>query len=272
MDHLEFDFEPDSPEQGEILIALLTEAGFEGFEETTGHLKAFIPENSLDEAQLNALTETLHVKFSRTRIAPRNWNEQWEHSFNPIVVGDFVSVRAPFHTDSSTTRYEIVIMPKMSFGTGHHATTYLMLEQMSRVRFDGKTVLDFGTGTGILAILAEKMGASRVLAIDHDDWSIDNAKENIGSNGCTRIEICKADTLPENESFDVILANINLNVILANLPAIVRASSVTTEVYLSGFLKSDELVLFSALAKAGFLCVSITQKGDWICLHVRKMS
>ena len=155
----------------------------------------------------------------------------------------------------------------MSFGTGHHATTFLMIEKMLGLDFFGKKVLDFGTGTGILAILAEKMGASAVTAIDNDEWSIENATENIAANHCNKVLIQKAKTIPVEKRYDIILANINLNVILSNLAAIVAAAKPGAALVLSGFLKGDESEMLAAFAKNRLMRLSMAQKGEWICLH-----
>jgi ribosomal protein L11 methyltransferase len=155
-------------------------------------------------------------------------------------VNDFVGIRATFHPPLEKIQHEIIITPKMSFGTGHHATTFMMIQQMKEIDFKGKTVLDFGTGTGVLAILAAKLGAANVYAIDYDEWSITNTIENIQQNGSSNIRVAQLATLPAGEKFDIILANINLNVILDNLKSIVLSSISNTYVLLSGFLLQDE--------------------------------
>jgi ribosomal protein L11 methyltransferase len=152
----------------------------------------------------------------------------------------------------------------MSFGTGHHATTFLMIQQMKEIDFAGKTVLDFGTGTGVLAILANKLGASNVLAIDYDEWSITNTIENIEQNTSSNIRVLQLSTLPSDEKFDIILANINLNVILNSLKEIVSSSISGTYVLLSGFLLENEIVITSSLAEAGLQYISTSKRGDWI--------
>ena len=266
MNYLQFDIETDNEAQGEMLIALLADAGFESFEQEGTRLKAYTPEAEFDEARLRAILDDHSLEFTRTVIPPENWNAKWESSFEPVRVNDFAAIRAAFHKPEEGVQHEIIITPKMSFGTGHHATTFLMIEQMSVLKMNGLHVLDLGTGTGVLAILAEKMGAEKITAIDNDEWSIENSNENIRSNGCSRISIALGETIPAGETYDVILANINLNVILANLSAIVGACKPGTLVLLSGFLKPDELTLFTAVARQGFSCTSISQKGDWVCL------
>ncbi len=154
----------------EELIGLLSLFDFDGFEEQDDQLLYFFSEGKIDEQEVKKIINDYGLSYSRSVISPRNWNYVWESSFAPVVVDDFCSVRADFHQPLANTQYEIIITPKMSFGTGHHATTYLMIEQMAKMDFKQKQVADFGTGTGILAILADKLGSSYVWAIDNDDW------------------------------------------------------------------------------------------------------
>ncbi|RYF88826.1 MAG: 50S ribosomal protein L11 methyltransferase, partial [Chitinophagaceae bacterium] len=199
-----------------MIVAMLMAGGFEGVEETDDQTVISISESAYDDAAVHAVFKQFGVEYSRRTIPQQNWNAQWESSFEPVKVGQFAAIRAAFHGPVPDVAHEIVITPKMSFGTGHHATTFLMIQEMSTIDFAGKTVTDFGTGTGVLAILAEKLGASKVLAIDNDDWSINNARENIETNSCKRIQLEKAEVMLPNK-VDIILANINLNVIVANL-------------------------------------------------------
>ncbi|HEU4861999.1 MAG TPA: 50S ribosomal protein L11 methyltransferase, partial [Chitinophagaceae bacterium] len=187
MDHIKITFADLQPEQKEILIAQLADAGYEGFEETDTTLDAFIGELRFDNSLLNEIAFKYQTSYTSEKIAETNWNQIWESNFQPVVVDEYVAIRADFHQPISTTKFEIVITPKMSFGTGHHATTYMMMQQMRENDFANKNVFDFGTGTGVLSILAEKLGAKKVLAIDNDSWSIDNADENIQRNNCTKI-------------------------------------------------------------------------------------
>jgi len=252
MNHLQYDIETENEERSAILVALLEGIGFEGFEEEAHLLKAFIPETLFDEESFKRLAEQFKLKWTSRLIGPQNWNADWEKGFEPVVVGNRVLVRAGFHEPMPGFAYEVVITPKMSFGTGHHATTYLVMELMDQLDFRGKAVLDFGTGTGVLAILAEKMGAALVLAIDHDDWSIENAKENVDANQCQRISLVKADVLPDAGSFEVILANINRNVLLDNMHALSKTALPGADVLISGFMESDLERLISAATRAGF--------------------
>jgi ribosomal protein L11 methyltransferase len=253
----------------EILVALLAEAGYSGFEETENGLLAFIEKDAFNEDELKVISGNHAVRYEKSIVAAQNWNTEWESSFEPIVVGDFAAIRADFHDRVTNTRHEITITPKMSFGTGHHATTYMMIEQMQGIDFKNKVVADFGTGTGVLAILAEKSGAVSIDAIDNDDWSIENAKENAAANNCSRIKLFKADGLTPGKIYDIILANINLNVIVAALPAIAKAMNKGGELLLSGFLKQDEPVLLQLLPSFNLIHSHTAQKGEWICVKLK---
>lgn len=265
MNYLQFDFEIETIEQQERLVALLAEHGFEGFEEDENTLNAFIREQNFNEAEFSAVIDLFeNVMFTKTTIENINWNKKWEEDFQPVLVDDFVGIRALFHQPLKNLAHEIIITPKMSFGTGHHATTYLMISQMRELDFTGKSVLDFGTGTGVLAILASKLGAANVLAIDYDEWSITNTNENIEQNNSTNIRAELSDAIPIEQKFDVILANINLNVIISNLSSIVKASSLGAYILFSGILKENELVLLTAMEEAGLEYISTMQRGDWI--------
>ena len=270
MNYLQFDFDIETIEQQEKLVALLAEHGFEGFEEDENTLNAFIPEQNFNETEFAAVIDLFeNVMFTKTIIENINWNKKWEEDFQPVLVDDFVGIRALFHQPLKNVAHEIIITPKMSFGTGHHATTFLMIKQMRELDFAGKSVLDFGTGTGVLAILASKLGASKVLAIDYDEWSITNTNENIVQNYCSNIRVELEDAIPIEEKFDIILANINLNVIISNLSSIVKVSSLGAYILFSGILKENELILLTALEKAGLEYVSTLQRGDWIIIMAK---
>ena len=266
MNYIQVEVHNTDNEKNELLVALLSHAGFESFEELDTSLKAFIKENEFDQTALEEIITPLNLNYTSSVIPQQNWNAQWESSFEPIVIGNFVGIRAAFHQPVNDVKYEIIITPKMSFGTGHHATTYMMIEQMQSLNFSNKTVVDFGTGTAVLAILAEKMGAKSVEAIDYDEWSIDNSIENAAVNNCTKINLVQAETIAANNKYDIILANINLNVIINNLVAIRAVSKKGSFILLSGFIKTDEAVMLKALAETGIQPLKIMQKGEWICM------
>ena len=196
-------------EKSDQLVAYLSEIGFDGFEEEKNCLKAYISSPDFDEASVEKITGSLQVNYTKTIIEETNWNQLWESNFEPVVVEDFVAVRADFHEPVKQARLEIIIAPKMSFGTGHHATTYMMMREMKEIDFTNKTVFDFGTGTGVLAILAEKLGAMNIVAVDNDEWSISNAEENIARNHCSVIQLKWAEKPLLQQPHDIILANIN---------------------------------------------------------------
>jgi ribosomal protein L11 methyltransferase len=264
--HIEIKFTTLLPEQYELLIAHLAEAGFVGFEETGTELKAFIPEKSYDKGLLQELAFKYQLPFTEKIIPEQNWNATWESAFQPVVIDDFVTIRADFHKPAMHTRFEIIITPKMSFGTGHHATTYMMVHQMRDIDIKNKKVFDFGTGTGILAILAEKMGAAEITAIDNDEWSICNAEENIERNQCRKIILHKAASMTANVQYDIILANINRNVItecFASFAAYLRPGGV---LLLSGLLAEDEQEIHRLAASCNLVLSAKMEQNHWILL------
>ncbi len=271
MDYLEFEFETQDTEELEKLVALLDEQGFEGFEEEERSLKAYIPIDKFNEAGFsNVLDLFENIGYSKTVVEQVNWNQKWEQDFKPVIVEAFVAIRADFHRPVGGVKHEVIITPKMSFGTGHHATTYLMIQQMQHLDFRGKSVLDFGTGTGVLAILAEKLGGDRILAIDYDEWSIINTSENISRNGCEKVETQLGDAVPTGQKFDVILANINLNILTENMQALAAACAPAARILLSGFLKENEDAMIGAIRSAGLENVATHQRGDWITILVKQ--
>ena len=257
-----------SDEKTAMLEALLMDMGFEGVEEKENETIASVPANAFNEDELKAVFQQFDVKYTLEKVEPQNWNAQWEHSFEPVLVGDFAAIRASFHAPVKNVQHEIIITPKMSFGTGHHATTFLMMQEMQSLDFNGKSVIDFGTGTAVLAILAEKLGAAKILAIDNDEWSISNAKENIAANGCRKIELVMAGAMAAEFSADIILANINLNVIIANLDAIKQACCKGSQILLSGLLLQDKESISDVLKAKGFSISKLVEKNNWICIRV----
>ena len=288
MNHTELQLRVSS-EYTDIFTAELAELGFESFVETDEGLNAYILEPNFDE---KALQEIIAKYVGQTAIAyevnsleKRNWNAEWERDYEPIEVADQVRVRASFHTldqyaGAARFRYDIIIDPKMSFGTGHHETTAMMLEQQLGLDFTQKTVLDVGSGTGILAILAAKMGAKAVLAFDIEEWAVENARENAQLNDCPQITIFQGtidDINPPNALldwtpavFDVVLANINRNVLLREVP--VYADLLTTNGYLlvSGFYEHDAKDIQQKAAEAGLTPVNGMAIREWTSLLFQK--
>ena len=267
MDYIKIIFTDLQPEQKEILIAQLADAGYEGFEEKEDSLDAFIGKNNFDATLLNEISFKYQTAYSLEKIAETNWNQIWESNFEPVIVNDYVAVRADFHQPITNTELEIVITPKMSFGTGHHATTYMMIEMMRYIDFEGKSVLDFGTGTGILAILAEKSGAKKIYAIDNDDWSIANAGENLKKNNCDKTVLRKASDASSAGKIDIILANINKNVIRENFDTLGQLLNPNGVILLSGLLKNDKHEVFAAANRSGLTMKKEMERNNWIGLQ-----
>lgn len=264
--YIQISFDGIQSEQQEQLIAFLSEAGYEGFEENDNVLYAFIEEKNFDKVLLNELVYKYQLTYTELSIPEQNWNKVWESNFQPVIVDDFVAIRANFHDRIPGVKYEIVITPKMSFGTGHHATSYMMIQQMKDLDFTRKTVFDFGTGTGVLAILAEKLGASTVLAIDNDEWSIENAQENISCNKCSKVQVQLADTIQKAIRYDIILANINRNVILGNVQSIASSLKENGQLLLSGLLEGDEMEIREFFNTYNLFLQKKYSKNNWISL------
>lgn len=263
---LQFTIHITNEQLKDILIATLSDIGFTGFEENESQLIAYVKENDFKKDVFKPLMDQYNVSFSESVVEERNWNEVWESSFQPVLIDDFCLIRAHFHTPLAGVEHEIVITPKMSFGTGHHATTYMMVQQMREIDFSNKTVADFGTGTGILAILAEKLGAAYIWAVDNDDWSIENAKENLERNNCKLVELEKVTSFSSNKRFDIIVANINRNVILDNLTGLVFGLSLNGKLLLSGLLKTDEKDIINMVQMHNLTHVKTVERENWISI------
>ncbi|GEP93854.1 50S ribosomal protein L11 methyltransferase [Chitinophaga cymbidii] len=253
----------------DILVAQLSDAGYEGFEETTDTLVAYIPENIFSEPVLQEILRTHGLDYTKETIAQANWNAVWESSFQPVLVDDFCGIRAGFHEPlQGKVMHEIIITPKMSFGTGHHATTWSMIKLMRDVDFTGKKVFDFGTGTGILAILAEKMGAAETDAIDIDTWAVENSLENAAANNATHIRFRQADHLNDipAQSYDIILANINRNILLANMGNMKKILRTGGLLILSGILQEDEPAIVKAAVRENLRPERKSEREHWLAL------
>lgn len=272
--YLEFNFKI-SPLQpwNEILMAELLEVGFDSFTEEYDGILAYIPEEIFDEGELKNVGLLNHdeVKISYTyeKMPNINWNEEWEKNFNPINVENKVLIRAEFHP-SNTDLHEIIIQPKMSFGTGHHPTTHLMIQQMLNINFEGKTVLDMGCGTSVLAIFAKQKGAKKVVAIDIDEWSVENSEENAQRND---VEINISQGTAENlgsEMFDIILANINRNILISDIPKYVSVLNGGGELLLSGLCFFDVDDILEVCSEENLILKNKQQREEWVSLLLEK--
>lgn len=262
---------PASEPQGDILIALLSGLGYEGFETTHTHIHAYINEAGFDGAALNDLLKMQNATAEIASLETKNWNEEWERNFQPVTVEGFCTVRADFHDLKLTTPYEVIITPKMSFGTGHHATTQLMMEAMKDIYFSGKKVLDFGTGTGILAILAAKLGAANIKAIDNEEWACENTCENVLRNGAKNIDVRMGSIEQVHETgFDVLLANINRHILLRYMQQMFDAVCEGGHALLSGILAEDKEMIADAANKAGFHVSGFTVRNNWLLVKLYK--
>ena len=274
--YLQITIDTSSEGESDILVARLSQAGFEGFEEEPKKLHAFIPESLYDVSKVEkiiadckGISDPYHTFFKTEWIEPRNWNAEWEKDFEPVVVDNFCAIRAHFHAPIPGVPYDLEITPKMSFGTGHHATTYMMIAAMKELDFKNRSVLDFGTGTGVLAILACKLGAASVFAIDSDEWSIQNAIENAGINDCAGIGIEQRDSLSGTGQYDIILGNLNLQVILENLENIQQHLKETGVFIGSGVLESDEEKIRIRATGAGFTLKRLMIKDNWMSFRLK---
>jgi ribosomal protein L11 methyltransferase len=263
-------------EYRDILTAELAEVGFDTFMETDAGLEAFVENENYDAARLTEIKAKYSVQtaldFSLDRIEKQNWNEQWEKSYEPINVEDKCLIRAEFHSPDKKFPYEIIITPKMSFGTGHHQTTYLMIKNQMTIDHKGKRVMDAGCGTAILSIMSSKLGAKEVEAFDIDEWSVINGEENISINGCTNIHLQQGKISDVNlsGSFDIILANINKNVLLSEINIYSEFLPKNGLLLLSGFYTSDILDLKKCAEQFKLQEVQRDERETWACLLLRK--
>ena len=269
MNYIEYTFKVEPLQLGsEILIAELGYAGFESFIETEEGVKAYIQKDEWNEKileEVNILqSKEFTIEYRVEEIKQVNWNAEWEKNFDPIEVDTRCTVRAPFHL-AKNFEYEIVIEPKMSFGTGHHETTFMMLQFILDNDFTGKSVLDMGCGTAVLAILAEMRGATNIDAIDYDQWCYENSLENIERNNCKYISVQLGDaTILGNKKYDTIIANINRNILLNDMETYVSCLNKGGSLFLSGFYNEDLEAITKCCNNLGLEFVENKEKNKWV--------
>lgn len=258
----------------EILVAQLSNLGFEGFIEKSDGIEAYImdkyyKESLLEEVQILRNTK-FSIQFSFKKVEPINWNSKWESSYDPVIVNNKCIVKAPFHQTFGYD-YEIIIHPKMSFGTGHHETTNMMIQLILDTQLLNKSILDVGCGTAILSILAEKRGAQSIHAVDIDEWSYENSLENIKLNKCKKINIFKGDIfLVKHKKFDVIMANINRNILMEQIPQYVSCLNDDGFLFLSGFFEDDISKFKLKIASLNLTLCSKISKNGWVAIKLKK--
>ena len=264
-----FTFSPKEP-ISEILIAELGNVGFESFVETENGVTAYIQKTDWNAEILADVfvlnSDEFSIEYNLNEVPQTNWNAEWEKNFEPIQVDDLVSIRAPFHKNPNL-KYDIVIEPKMSFGTGHHETTHMMVQHLLQLDLENKKVLDMGCGTGILAIFAEMKGAKPLDAIDIDNWCYENSVENVTRNNCENISVYEGDaTLLVDKKYDVIIANINRNILLMDMKVYINCLQKGGILLLSGFYEQDIPVIDAEVIKYGLKLEKFIQRNNWVAL------
>ncbi len=259
-------------ELGEILIAELSLLNFDSFEELDGGIVAACDEDDWDEQEVKTLLDRYQVKYAFT-VAPQiNWNEEWEKYYDPVIISDKIFIGADFHEKPPGFAHYLRINPKMSFGTGHHATTSQVLEAQLSIDHQGKSVLDVGCGTGVLSILANQLGASEIVAIDIDDWCYENSQENFTLNQCENLDLrlTGIEGVPGGEQFDIVLANINRNVLLEQMANYEQRLKTGGFLLMSGFYTEDIGVLLEEANRNGLSMVKQESKDNWAIMVTKK--
>lgn len=275
MDYTEVRFYNDAS-LNEAIIAWLGDNDFDMFEERTDGVNAYIEAKLFKEDDLIKILQLIpgsgeNIRYETSFIKDQNWNKKWESNFEPVSIAGSVYIRAPFHPKSEAFQHEIIIEPKMSFGTGHHATTSLMIQCILKLSLKNKVVLDMGCGTAILSILADKMGAKSIIAIDIEEWAYLNSLENCEMNNVKNISVLKGDvSLIKEKKFDVIFANINRNILLNDLHSYSDSLNSGGEILLSGILAGDKEIINQCALKYGLSFKSQKEENNWLALHYIK--
>lgn len=274
--YIEYNFivSPKEPAT-EILIAELGEVGFESFVETEDGLTAYIQKEDWNATILQDIfilkSDEFSISFEQNEVEQTNWNSEWEKNFESIEVDNLVSIRAPFH-ENPNLKYDIVIEPKMSFGTGHHETTHMMIQHLLKLDLTDKKTLDMGCGTGILAIFAEMKGAKPTDAIDIDNWCYENSMENVERNNCKHISVFEGDSsLLKDNKYDVIIANINRNILLMDMKVYTDCLNDNGVLLLSGFYKEDIPTIDAEVSKYNLKLDNFIERNNWVALKYNKL-
>ena len=274
MNYTVYEFFTKDEIERDWLVSILTDFDFDGYEETGESIKGFVPTGKVNDEKVKGIlsdNEFQHIDFSSKQLENKNWNEEWEKNFEPVVAAGRVGIRAPFHKPMGT-EYEIIIEPKMSFGTGHHATTASMISLMLNEQFEGKQVLDFGSGTGVLAILAEKLKAANITAIDNEEWAFNNCIENTERNQCVLIKAIHGDdSFVFDTKFDIILANINRNVILKNMAYWKGLLNGGGILIVSGVLQNDENDIINCAEGCGLKVKDKIKNNGWLAISLQQV-
>jgi len=274
--YIEYNFTASPKEPAtEILIAELGNVGFESFVENENGVTAYIQKEVWKTTILEGIfilnSDEFSIEFNQKEVAQTNWNAEWEKNFSPIQVDDLVSVRAPFHQNPNL-KYDIVIEPKMSFGTGHHETTHMMIQHLLKLNLEDKKVLDMGCGTGILAIFAEMKGANPIDAIDIDNWCYENSLENVTRNKCINISVYEGDSsLLTNKKYDVIIANINRNILLMDMQIYTNCLRENGVLLLSGFYQDDITIIDEEVSRYNLKLETFIERNNWVALKYNKL-
>ncbi len=274
--YIEYHFTVIPKEPGtEILIAELGAVGFESFVENENGVTGYIQKEDWNPTLLDTIfvlnSDEFSIQYLKKEVEQTNWNAEWEKNFKPIQVDNLVSIRAPFH-ENPHLKYDIVIVPKMSFGTGHHETTHMMVQHLLALDLEDKKVLDMGCGTGILAIFAEMKGARPTDAIDIDAWCYENSLENIERNNCSHISVIEGDsTLLVNKKYDVIIANINRNILIEDMKIYASCLNENGVLLLSGFYKEDISIIDAEVSQYNLKLETFIERNNWVALKYNKL-
>ena len=276
MEYIEVDIKIEKSEVfSDIVVARLNEIEFETFLENNNGVRCYIQATLFDrkklDIELDKIKQYTKLNFNINHVAQKNWNEEWEKNFKPVQINSHCLIRSEFHNNSGNFKDEIIITPKMSFGTGHHETTFLMINELYNLDLNDKSILDMGSGTGVLSIVASKNGAKQVVGIDIDEWAFQNSIDNAKLNNTENISFLHGDIkLIENQDFDIILANINRNIIEKDIEEYYNLLSDKGDLLISGFLVEDVDFIINLSINSRFNVINKKNKGQWSMVHLRK--